>query len=88
MAKQDNLLLDKYRGCMLGGLLGDTLGAPLEFVTDGRISAERVLKQFDKYEKWNGESDDLMQYTDDTAMARQVRGARHSLEWPPNSDGG
>ena len=30
---------DRFRGCMLGGAVGDALGAPLEFLTAGEIAA-------------------------------------------------
>lgn len=36
----DVMLTTKARGCLLGGALGDALGAPIEFQNLGRIRAE------------------------------------------------
>lgn len=30
--------LSKYRGCLLGGAVGDALGFPVEFLSDEQIS--------------------------------------------------
>lgn len=65
------ILQKKFRGCLLGSLIGDCLGAPYEgdCVTDG----ERIIIQryFDKLEssKFVGP---YRQYTDDTAMTKSV----------------
>jgi poly(ADP-ribose) glycohydrolase ARH3 len=64
-------LRDKFLGAMVGAVIGDCFGAPLEFsLEDGPCSMEaplsigKVLKVF--------ETDDFYDYTDDTAMARQL----------------
>ena len=36
-------VLDRFRGCMLGGALGDALGYPVEF-----LSADEINKQYGK----------------------------------------
>ena len=62
---------------MIGAVLGDCLGAPVECSYWFGITNKSVRKHFDAY-KENGSkpventSQSLMQYTDDTAMARQV----------------
>ena len=48
MAKIDNILLkSKFRGCLLGGLLGDCLGAPFEGDPGSRVVTQNY---FDKLE--------------------------------------
>ena len=44
-----NRILDKFRGAMVGAVIGDALGSPLEFTTSGRIKKEIINKQFAKY---------------------------------------
>ena len=74
-------LQDKFRGAMLGALAGDCIGFPLEYCVTGdmgEIDFKRVQKHFkvcsqlpsqsNKY----GVSSPPLDYTDDTAMARQV----------------
>ena len=63
-------LRDKFRGAMVGAVLGDALGAPLEFRSQGSLSLRRVLRQFEVYSKSASPGDYF--YTDDTAMARQL----------------
>jgi len=69
---------DRVRGCMVGAVLGDCLGAPVECTYWSGITKKSVRKRFDAY-KENGNNhlvgsttQSLMRYTDDTAMARQV----------------
>lgn len=66
-------LLDKFRGCMIGAVLGDCLGAPLECQHWEGIDFAHVKRQFHKYE-FEGQKPEpkIRPYTDDTAMARQV----------------
>ena len=71
------ILLDNVRGCMVGAVLGDCLGAPVECKYWSGIETRSVKKHFDTYKQNGSErgviSDEcLMKYTDDTAMARQV----------------
>lgn len=72
MSLLDNAMIhSKFRGCLLGSLLGDCLGAPYEgdFVTDGdKIIIQRY---FDKLSgsKFIGP---YRSYTDDTAMTKSV----------------
>lgn len=72
MATIDNSVIrSKFKGCLLGSLIGDCLGAPYEgqFVTSG----EKIIIQryFDKLDgpKFIGPH---RQYTDDTAMTKSV----------------
>ncbi|KAG8225774.1 hypothetical protein J437_LFUL005733 [Ladona fulva] len=70
MALVDGLIMSsKFRGCLLGSLLGDCLGAPFE----GELAGTYVVLQkfFDKLEGPHYKAP-LMQYTDDTAMTKCV----------------
>ncbi|XP_054714431.1 ADP-ribosylhydrolase ARH3-like [Uloborus diversus] len=58
------MLVSKFRGCMLGALLGDCLGATFE--GDARVSKRVLCKYFDNL--LSGESNKKFSYTDDTAM--------------------
>lgn len=60
---------DAFRGCMIGAVLGDCLGAPLEFISDRPLPLNKVTKQFEIYKS---PDDKTYEYTDDTAMARQL----------------
>lgn len=66
-----SVLRSKFRGCLLGSLIGDCLGAPYEgeFVTNG----EKIIIQryFDKLES-SAFIGPYRQYTDDTAMTKSV----------------
>ena len=74
------VLLDRMRGCMVGAVLGDCLGAPVECTHWYGIDRKIVRKHFDVYiEKGSKEvmrkqnnGKNILKYTDDTAMARQV----------------
>ena len=61
--------LDKFKGCLVGAVIGDCLGAPVECQWWGGIPAERVEKRFEDYYN-HGSNSRLFKYTDDTAMAR------------------
>lgn len=70
MALIDSILLaSKFRGCLVGGLLGDCLGAPYE--DDYRISKTVLQKYFDKLEGPYFKSP-VKQYTDDAAMTKCI----------------
>lgn len=51
MAKIDNIILrSKFRGCLLGALLGDCLGAPFEGEAMSSGGKLVLQKYFDKLE--------------------------------------
>ena len=62
-------LLDRFRGCMVGAVVGDCLGSPVECQFWDGIPIAQVKKLFKDYQ---GSNHEQLQYTDDTAMARQV----------------
>ena len=72
----NKILLDNVRGCMVGAVLGDCLGAPVECQYWFGIEKEAVRRRFEDYKEKgsqsNAKSDTTLKYTDDTAMARQV----------------
>ena len=75
MGTPNQILLDRIRGCMVGAVLGDCLGSPVECTYWYGIKKKSVRKHFDAYKKEGsklGRTGPLMKYTDDTAMARQV----------------
>ncbi|XP_040580145.1 ADP-ribosylhydrolase ARH3 [Lepeophtheirus salmonis] len=59
---------DGFRGCMIGAVIGDAMGSPVECKYWNGISEERVRKEFE----YNEEGERLKRYTDDTAMAREL----------------
>ncbi|KAF8773204.1 ADP-ribose glycohydrolase ARH3 like protein [Argiope bruennichi] len=61
-------LLSKFRGCMIGSLIGDCLGAPFE--GDSRVS-KRILGNY-FYNLLTGGSIQIFPYTDDTCMTLSV----------------
>jgi len=63
-------LRDRIRGCLVGAVLGDCLGAPVECRHWEGIPTHQVDKQFEKY--FSDNPSKVYKYTDDTAMARQV----------------
>ncbi|XP_069679686.1 ADP-ribosylhydrolase ARH3-like [Periplaneta americana] len=68
MALIDSIsLASKFRGCLLGSLLGDCLGAPFE--GDVEISKSVLQNYFDKLEGPYFKSP-VKQYTDDAAMTK------------------
>eukprot|EP00095_Tigriopus_kingsejongensis_P002495 snap_masked-scaffold64_size435223-processed-gene-2.12 protein:Tk02495 transcript:snap_masked-scaffold64_size435223-processed-gene-2.12-mRNA-1 annotation:"poly(adp-ribose) glycohydrolase arh3" len=70
-------LQERFRGCMLGAVLGDCLGGPLEFQNgNAPFPFSRLKREFRLYDDMETERDGTLEYTDDTAMARQVA---HSL---------
>ncbi|KAL3278900.1 hypothetical protein HHI36_016420 [Cryptolaemus montrouzieri] len=66
-----DILKSKFRGCLLGSLLGDCLGAPFE--GDNMTTGDKlVIKNYlDKLEE-PGFKCPFKPYTDDTAMTRSV----------------
>ncbi len=54
---------------MVGAVLGDCLGSPLEFISNDPLSTKRINQHFVRLRR---NEDKIMRYTDDTAMARQV----------------
>lgn len=56
--------LDKYRGCMIGGAVGDALGYPVEFLNEKFISKRYGKNGITEYELTNG----IAQISDDTQM--------------------
>ena len=56
---------------MIGAVVGDALGAPFEFVTEGALNPRDIEKKWQR--DYYGKPDRRWRYTDDTAMARQVR---------------
>uniref|UniRef100_A0A0P4VID6 ADP-ribosylhydrolase ARH3 n=1 Tax=Rhodnius neglectus TaxID=72488 RepID=A0A0P4VID6_9HEMI len=63
------ITIKKFRGCLLGALVGDCLGAPFE--EDGTVSKKILQKYFDKMDDPNFKSP-IKKYTDDTAMTKSV----------------
>ena len=74
------MLVNKFRGAMLGGLVGDCLGATFEMKYENMIPVKKITKFLDDVktaERDKGEGaeephEDYFEYTDDTAMARQI----------------
>jgi len=63
-------LLDQFRGCMVGGLVGDCLGAVFEMQYESLVPAKKIDDYFDQLK--DPHHTETYQYTDDTAMARQI----------------
>jgi poly(ADP-ribose) glycohydrolase ARH3 len=75
-------LLDAFRGCLLGGFVGDALGAPVEGLSPGRLRREFGTVR----EMIAGRRGRVGRYTDDTQMTIAV--AEWLLEdpsWDPAS---
>jgi ADP-ribosylglycohydrolase len=70
--QSNSALLDKVKGCLYGGAIGDALGAPAEWKLPPEIQA-RYGTITDLVEPWDGPSDIGKgdgRYTDDTHMVR------------------
>jgi len=76
-------LLDRYRGCMVGAVIGDCLGSPVECKFWRGIPAKRVSEIFKEYQN---EDHKILKYTDDTAMARQVADSIISMRSADSKD--
>jgi ADP-ribosylglycohydrolase len=57
---------EHYSGCLLGGAVGDALGAPVEFLHLGQIHARCGPRGVEDYEELNAGG--LAEFTDDTQM--------------------
>lgn len=64
--KQRKLSLDHFEGCMLGGAVGDALGAPIEFMSLDAIRAKHGSDGITDYVEFNGHRG---AFTDDTQMS-------------------
>jgi len=65
-------MVDRFTGAMLGGLIGDCLGATFEMRFENLVPLRKIDKFFDDLKNMDLETDEKYQYTDDTAMARQI----------------
>ena len=67
--------LSKFRGCLLGGLIGDCIGSPFE--GDKVVGRGALLSYFNKLLTTDKSSRSLQiyGYTDDTAMMKSVAGS-------------
>ncbi|KAJ8919096.1 hypothetical protein NQ315_012081 [Exocentrus adspersus] len=68
---ESSLMKSKFRGCLLGSLIGDCLGAPFE--GDVVTAGDKIVIQryFDKLQDSTFKAP-FKQYTDDTAMCKSV----------------
>ena len=64
--------VDRFTGAMLGGLIGDCLGATFEMKFENLVPVRKINTFLDDVKNMDPETDDKFQYTDDTAMARQI----------------
>lgn len=60
----DKQLLDKYRGCLLGGAVGDALGVPVEFLDEPDIFKKYGKRGITSFTKLGGTG----KFSDDTQM--------------------
>ena len=69
-------LQEKFRGAMVGAVIGDCVGFPLEYWKTGytgELSYQDVVKHFNKCSNLPGDlRNPPLDYTDDTAMSRQL----------------
>jgi len=65
-------MVDRFTGAMLGGLIGDCLGATFEMRYENLVPMRKIDKLLGEVANMDHETDDKYQYTDDTAMARQI----------------
>lgn len=82
--------LDRYRGCLLGGAVGDALGAPVEF-----LDRQEILRQFGPegiteyqptYGRLGAITDDTQMtlFTAEGVMRAYVRGTLRGICHPPS----
>jgi len=64
--------VDRFTGAMLGGLIGDCLGATFEMRFENLVPVRKIDTFFEDLKNMDVETDEKYQYTDDTAMARQI----------------
>ncbi|GJQ69353.1 hypothetical protein Trydic_g6480 [Trypoxylus dichotomus] len=67
-SRLDGLLKSKFRGSMLGTLIGDCLGAPFEGEPGSKVVVQRYFETIDGPYKKSPQK----QYTDDTAMTKSM----------------
>ena len=60
----DKQLLNKYRGCLLGGAVGDALGVPVEFLDEADIFNKFGRRGITNFTKLGGTG----KFSDDTQM--------------------
>eukprot|EP00092_Neocalanus_flemingeri_P036244 GFUD01039461.1.p1 GENE.GFUD01039461.1~~GFUD01039461.1.p1 ORF type:complete len:366 (-),score=109.19 GFUD01039461.1:56-1153(-) len=65
-------MVDRFTGAMLGGLIGDCLGATFEMRYENLVPVRKINTFFEDVKNFDTETDEKFQYTDDTAMARQI----------------
>lgn len=65
-------LVDRFTGAMLGGLIGDCLGATFEMRFENLVPLRKIETFFEDLKNMDMETDNKYEYTDDTAMARQI----------------
>lgn len=64
MKEYSEAILDKYRGCLLGGAVGDALGYAVEFLSENAIRARYGARGITEYELTRG----VAEISDDTQM--------------------
>jgi len=69
-------MLNKFKGAMIGGLIGDCLGATFEMKYEGMVPLNKVSSFLDSVKRIDmdkePETEDCFEFTDDSAMARQI----------------
>ncbi|XP_027203858.2 ADP-ribosylhydrolase ARH3-like [Dermatophagoides pteronyssinus] len=66
-------LMSKFRGCMIGGLIGDCLGSPFEGETSIPIdSIQKFLTKQLEEQSEKSPGFQILSYTDDTAMTKSI----------------
>ena len=72
------MLLNRFKGAMLGGLVGDCLGATFEMKYENMIPVKKITKFLDDVRAAESDKaeddahDDYFEFTDDSAMSRQI----------------
>ncbi|HWE41978.1 MAG TPA: ADP-ribosylglycohydrolase family protein [Gemmatimonadaceae bacterium] len=80
---------EHYRGCLLGGAVGDALGAPVEFMPLGeirrRFGADGIAELSPAYGKLGAITDDTQMtlFTAEGALRAMCRGRERGICWPP-----
>jgi len=83
-------LRDRIRGCLLGGAVGDALGAPVEFLTLAQIRTqygrEGVTKLEESYGRVGAVTDDTQMtlFTAEGLIRAWVRGETRGIGHPPS----
>lgn len=71
MSLSDRLLRSRFRGCLVGSAVGDSLGAPVEFLSRADIIDRHGLGGVDGFAAWTNDVGVRMaagSYTDDTQL--------------------